>query len=164
MTKNQLRKIKSHYMARWAIMRHNQKNPNKIIALEDQFVLKNLIVGNTICYNCLGDIYQGIIQMHPGEKYQNLILINNHEFKYQTVDQINQQIRDLADKFLLPGGRIIISVSHKFLIYNRTTISVDTLLDTWFCKEKKLNSIKILNLLGKSNPGYGDYFFCVDYA
>ena len=39
----------------------NQKNQNKILTLEDQFVLKNLLDGATLCYNCLGDIYNNIV-------------------------------------------------------------------------------------------------------
>lgn len=145
-------------------MRHNQKNQKKILVLEDQFVLKNLISGSTLCYNCLGEIYQGMIDLSPIEKYSNLVLINNIEFINLTVDQTNSWIQDLADRFLKPGGRIIISLEHKFIIYNRVEISVNTLVSTWFKNSNRLKLIKFLNLLGKTNPGYGDYFFCIDYV
>lgn len=164
MTKLQIRRLKSHYLSRWAVMRHNQKNQKKILALEDQFVLKNLIPGSTLCYNCLGEIYQGMIDLSQGEKYSNLVLINNIEFINLTVDQTNKWIEDLANQFLKPGGRIIISLEHKFIIYNRVEISVNTLVSTWFMNSKRLKLIKFLNVLGKTNPGYGDYFFCVDYV
>ena len=145
-------------------MRHNQKNQKKILVLEDQFVLKNLISGSTLCYNCLGEIYQGMIELSPGDKYDNLVLINNIEFINLTVDQTNAWIENLADQFLKPGGRIIISLEHKFIIYNRIEMSVNTLISTWFINSTRLKLIKFLNLLGKTNPGYGDYFFCVDYV
>jgi len=145
-------------------MRHNQKNHNKILLLEDQFILKNLSPGTTICHNCLGEMYLDIVDLTSSRKYNNLVLINNLEFKYKTVDQINSWVLNLAEQVLLPGGRIIMSVSHQFLIYNRVGISVDTLTKTWFNKFKNFKSIKFLNLLTKSNPGYGDYFFCVEYA
>lgn len=145
-------------------MRHNQKNQKKILVLEDQFVLKNLIPGSTLCYNCLGEIYQGMIDATPEKKYNNLVLINNIEFINLTVDQTNVWIEDLAGRFLKPGGRIIISLEHKFIIYNRVEISINTLISTWFTNSKRLKLIKFLNLLGKTNPGYGDYFFCVDYV
>lgn len=164
MTKLQIRRLKSHYLSRWAVMRHNQKNQKKILVLEDQFVLKNLIPGSTLCYNCLGEIYQGMIDLSPGEKYSNLVLINNIEFINLTVDQTNEWIEDLANRFLKPGGRIIVSLEHKFIIYNRVEVSVNTLISTWFTNSTRLKLIKFLNLLGKTNPGYGDYFFCVDYV
>ena len=145
-------------------MRHNQKNDSKILLLEDQFVLKNLTPGATLCYNCLGEIYQNMIDSTTDKKYNNLVLINNLEFKYKTVDQVNDWICNLAENTLLPGGRIIMSIDHRFLIYNRVGISVDTLTSTWFDNFKKFKPIKVLNLLNKSNPGYGDYFFCVEYA
>jgi hypothetical protein len=145
-------------------MRHNQKNQNKIIALEDQFVLKNLIQGSTICYNCLGELYAGIINLDSSDRYNNLILINNLEFKYKTVDEINSWVNTIASKLLLPNGRIIMSVDHKFLLYNRVGIAVNTLVDTWFSKWTDFKVVKSLALLSKTTPGYGDYFFCLDYA
>jgi hypothetical protein len=163
MLKEQIRTLKSHYLARWAVMRHNQKNKNKVLLLEDQFVIKNLLSGTTLCYNCLGEAYQGIIDLGSNKKYNNLVLINNLEFKYKTVDQINLWLQELADDWLLPGGRIIFSVEHKFLIYNRIEISVDTLLSTWFINVNHVTVLKSVNLLGKTNPGYGDYFFCIEY-
>ena len=164
MHKRQIRILKSHYLARWAVMRHNQKNKHKVLLLEDQFVLKNLASGNTLCYNCLGEIYQDIIDLTPGKKYLNLVLINNIEFKYKTVEQVNTWLQELADKLLLPGGRIILSIEHKFLIYNRVEVSIDTLLLSWFNNFKNIKVQQFLNLRGRANPGYGDYFFCVEYA
>lgn len=167
MTKLEIRSLKSHYLARWAVMRHNQKNSKKIVLLEDQFVLKNLSQGSTICYNCLGEMYQDIIEnlsVTPTAKYNNLVLINNVEFKYKTVDEINQWVLDLATQVLVPGGRIIMSINHKFLVYNRIEISTDTLVQTWTKNFNQFRPVKTLNLLGKSQHGYGDYFFCLDYT
>ena len=163
MDKEKIRLLKSHYMARWTVMRHNQKRLDKILALEDQIVLKNLMPGTTLCYNCLGEIYTGMIDMTPSEKYQNLVLINNREFKYKTVDQINEWVQELAEQHLQPGGRIIMSVSHRFLIYNRVEISVNTLVSRWFSNVNNFTVIKSLNLLNKANQGYGDYFFWLNY-
>ena len=164
MTKHQIRYLKSHYLARWAVMRHNQKNTNKIILLEDQFVLKNLMPGTTLFHDCLGEIYKGMVDTQASPRYNNLVLINNLEFKYKTVEEINHRIQTLAQQLLVPNGRIIFSIEHKFLHYNRITTSVDDLLVNWFANFKKFKMIKFLNLLGKANPGYGTYFFCVDYA
>ena len=145
-------------------MRHNQKKSDKILLLEDHFILKNLTPGSTIFHKCLGEIYLGIVDVTPGIRYNNLVLINNLEFKYKTVDQINSWVLELAEQLLLPGGRIIMSINHRYLIYNRVGISVDTLTSTWFDNFNNFKLLKFLNLLTKSNPGYGDYFFCVEYA
>lgn len=165
MTKTQIRNLKSHYLARWTVMRHNQKNNNnnKILLLEDQFVLKNLLPGSTLCYNCLGEIYNGIIDLTGSIKYYNLVLINNLEFKYKTVGQINAWLQELAKNLLVTGGRIILSIEHRFLIYNRVNISVETLLSSWFDDFENIKVLKTVNLLGKTNPGYGDYFFSLEY-
>lgn len=166
MTKNQIRDLKSHYQSRWSIFRHNNKQQEKLLLLEDQFVLKNLLPGKTLCYNCLGELYQDIVEqlsVCPGQKVNNLVLINNIELKYKTVDQINAWLTIMAQENVLLGGRIIFSVEHKYLIYNRTHISVDTLLQSWFLNFQDFKVIKFLNLLYRNTPGYGTYFFCVDY-
>jgi hypothetical protein len=160
------RNLKNHYLSRWAVMRHNQKNDNKILLFEDQFVLKNINSGTTACYNCLGEMYQDIIpnlecRLVPCD---NLVLINNLEFKYKTVDEITQLLLGLAQKHLSVGGRIILSIQHRFLIYNRCVVSVDSLLATWFDGIKEFKVLKALNLLGKTQPGYGDYFFVLEYS
>ena len=167
MTKHQLRLIKNHYLARWAVLRHNQKHSEKVLLLNDQFVLKNLLPGSTLCYECLGDVYQGVIPnlstAVSDKKHNNLVLINNLEFKYKSFEELNVYLEDLAGKTLLPGGRVILSLSHRFLIYNRVEISVNTLLTTWIQGLKKFKLQTMANLLGRSQPGYGDYFFCLNY-
>lgn len=167
MSKIKIRMLKSHYLARWAVLRHNQKHDQKIVLLEDQFVLKNLISGNTLCIDCLGEMYQDIIPnlstLASDKKYNNLVLINNVLFKYKTLEQIFSYVNELANTVLLPGGRVILSFEHRFLIYNRIEVSVDTLLAscTQYLTNFKLH--KMLNLFGKSQPGYGDYFFSLTF-
>lgn len=166
MKKSQIRLLKSHYLARWAVMRHNQKNTSKELLILDQFVLKNLLPGKTLVHNCLGEMYNYIIpelsiKIEPGVTYNNLVLINNVEFKYKTVDQINSYLEELAS-VLDSKGRIIFSFEHRFLIYNRVELTIENMLNTFIKKLEKFNLIKMLNLFNKSQPGYGDYFFCID--
>jgi hypothetical protein len=168
MTKSQIRTLKSHYLSRWAVLRQNQKQDQKVLLLIDQFVLKNLTCGDTLCFDCLGEMYQDIItnlstEVNKNKKYNSLVLINNLEFKYKTLDQIASYIDELASKVLLPNGRVILSFEHRFLIYNRIDVSVDTMLGSWMQHSKKFKLHRMLNLLGNSQPGYGDYFFCLDY-
>lgn len=165
MNKHQIRKLKSHYAARWAAMRHNQKQQHKILLLNDLFVLKNLSAGATLCYQCLGEIYKDIVidlDTDPRQQYQNLVMINNVEFKYKTVQQLCEYIGNVAAQYLCPQGRLIFSFEQKFLIYNRVHQSVGSMLDEVHDRLQNFQLVAASNLLHKSQPGYGDYFFCFE--
>lgn len=167
MGKTHIRTLKSHYLSRWAVLRLNQKQDQKVLLIIDQFVLKNLNKGSTLCVDCLGEMYQGIIEnlstVVDEKKYNNLVLINNIEFKYKTLDQISSYIDELASKVLLPNGRVILSFEHRCLIYNRVDISIDTLLHSWTRNLQKFKIHRTLISRRRSWPGYGDYFFCMEY-
>jgi hypothetical protein len=146
-------------------MRHNQKKSNKILLIADKFVLNNIKPGTTLCFNCLGDMYFDIIEnvhVSPHGLYDNLVLINNVEFKYKTVDELCGYINQLASKSLAPSGRIVFSFEHKYLIYDRMSQSVDFMLSTVANKLPNFYKLASINLLGKSPAGYGDYFFCFE--
>ena len=165
MNKFQVRQLKSHYMARWAVLRHNQKHSKKILLINDLFVLKNLLPGSTLCHDCLGELYQDIIPnlLTTADQYcNNIVLINNIKFKYKTLDQISDYIDTLCDQALLPKGRIILSFEHRFLIYNRVSKSVDSLINNWINSLKKFTPIASMSMLGKAQPGYGDHFVCLE--
>lgn len=163
MNKSQVRRLKSHYLERWAVLRYNQKHTEKILLTDDLFVLKNLSPGHTLCYNCLGEMYQDIIpnlSTTIDRRYNNLVLINNIDFKYKTLDQIADYLNELSDQALLPGGRIIVSFEQRFLIYNRIRYSVESLINNWAVSMKKFKLLVTLSLVGSSQYGYGEYFFC----
>lgn len=152
-------------MARWAVLRHNQKHSKKILLINDLFVLKNLLPGSTLCYDCLGELYQDIIPnlSTTADQYcNNIVLINNIKFKYKTLDQISDYIDTLCDQALLPKGRIILSFEHRFLIYNRVSKSVDSLINNWINSLNKFTPIASMSMLGKAQPGYGDHFVCLE--
>jgi hypothetical protein len=112
-------------------------------------------------------MYQGIIEnlstSANEKKYNNLVLINNIEFKYKTLDQIASYLDELASKVLLPNARVILSFEHRFLIYNRVDTSIDTLLHSWSENLQKFKIHRMFNSRGSPQPGYGDYFFCLEY-
>jgi hypothetical protein len=165
MNKFLIRQLKNHYQARWAVLRHNQKNCEKILLINDLFVLKNLLPGTTLCYDCLGEVYQDIIPdllTTVDQRCNNLVLINNIKFKYKTLDQISDYVDTLCDQSLLPKGRVILSFEHRFLIYNRVSQSVDSLIKNWTRSLKKFKTIAAVSMLGKAQPGYGDYFVCLE--
>jgi hypothetical protein len=98
------------------------------------------------------------------KKYNNLVLVNNIEFKYKTVAQLTSLLEELSENFLLPNSRVILSFEHRFLIYDRVGISVDSLFNNWLAGLTKFKLVSKILLLGKAQPGYGDYFFCLDYC
>lgn len=165
MNKFLVRQLKNHYQARWAVFRHNQKNVKKILLINDMFVLKNLLPGRTLCYNCLGEMYQDIIpnlSTTIDHRFNNLVLVNNIEFKYKTLDQIADFLTTLSVGTLLPGGRVILSFEHRFLIYNRIDISVNSLIQNWASSLKNFKTVATVSLLGTAQPGYGDHFVCLE--
>ena len=151
-------------MARWAVLRHNHKNSNKILTTIDFFVLHNLNKGTTLCYECLGEVYHGIVEQvdtEPNGQYDNLVLLNNQHFKYKTINEIAAYATELSDRFLLPNGKLIISFSHRFTVYDRVNLSIQSMQEQFIQQFKTFTLFKSMNLLKKSNPGYGDYFFCL---
>ena len=110
-------------------------------------------------------MYQNIIDQIstvPDGKYQNLILINNYELKYRTLEEMHCLIAELCHKHLSPGGRLIVSFEQRFIIYDRINISVQTFLNKFVQKFQDFKLVASVNLLGKSPEGYGDYFFCFE--
>jgi hypothetical protein len=165
MNKFQVRQLKDHYLARWAVLRHNQKNSEKILLINDLFVLENLSSGTTLCHDCLGELYQDIIpdlSTSVEKRCNNLVLINNIKFKYKTLDEISDYIDTLCNQLLLPGGRVILSFEHRFLIYNRVSESIDSLISKWAGSLKKFKPIVVISMLGKAQSGYGDHFVCLE--
>ena len=164
MRKAEVRNLKSHYQSRWAVLRHNQKSKSKMLLLNDAFVLKNLQPGNTLCYNCLGEMYKDIIDDLSVDEAtcDNLVLINNLAFKYKTVTELSAYIQRLSVEFLRSGGRLIFSFEHRFLIYDRVNVSIDTMITNLTNQFQGFELVKFVNLLNCSQPGYGDYFFCFE--
>ena len=162
MDKSHIRKLKSHYLSRWSVLSHNRKNTDKILLIPDTFVVKNLTEGTTLCLDCLGQVYDDIIpnlHLDPIGRHDNLVLINNLSFKYKTLDELSSHIMALSDKHLLPKGKLIFSFEHKFLIYDRINSSVASMLESFVSKFNNFALDKSVNLLSRSNSGYGDYFF-----
>lgn len=165
MNKDKVRALKFHYLSRWSLFRHNQKNVDKTLLFADLFVIKNLSKGTTLFYDCLGEIYQGIVLNSTcdpaGQTYDNLVLVNNPVFKYKTIVEIATVVDQLATKFLAPGGRVVLSFEHRGIIYDRVHQSVTSLLHEFTEYLTGYTVLQSANLLTKAPPGYGDYFFCL---
>jgi len=166
MNKTEIRKLKSHYGARWTEFRHNRKHHDKILCIENKFILKQIDNEPVLALNCLGEIFHDIMDVHvvPRDcKYHTLLLINNLEFKYKTVDQLVQLIVDYANQYLLPGGRVIININLMFLKFDRINCSLNGTLAQI---TQKLNNccfqVKKQLLTETINHGFGNIFLSLD--
>jgi hypothetical protein len=161
MNKTSIRALKSHYGVRWAELRHYQKTNDHVLCLENQFIIKEALPGPVLAIDCLGEVYQGILDVDiaPTRQYNTLLLINNIEFKYSTVESLVELIK----KYCNGIPRVIVNFSFSFLIYNRLLVTPATVMDQietqladQYCIRKKLLLINI------TNHGFGHAFLSLD--
>lgn len=164
MNKTQIRQLKSHYGARWRVYRHNQKHSVKQLLLEEKFVVDNVLPGPVFAKNCLGEIYQHVLDIQT--QYQcptnTVLLINNLEFKYKTVNELVDIVCD-NKQHVVNAGRIIVTFSLFFIIYDRLNEPVDNLIDQFVRKFKTRNLVchkKYANTL--LDNGVGQIFLSLD--
>lgn len=167
MNKSEIRKFKAHYGARWTEFRHNRKHSDKILCVENKFILSEIVNEPVLALNCLGENFQDIIDVHvnPADcKYCTLLLINNLEFKYKTVDQILKLIIEYANKYLIPTGRIVVNINLMFLIYDRIEISLHTVVAQMVhqLNNHKFQINRQLLLTKNINYGFGNIFLSLD--
>ena len=164
MTKDRVRLLKSHYGVRWTAFRHNRKNPNKILPIEEKVVTNNVLPGRVLAHNCLGEMYQDLFDVVTvPEACSTVILINPLEFKYQTPQQIVDQL-SCYRAYLLPNGRIIANVDTKFLIYHRLCLSRQTLCNKFkqMIAAQGFDTKFWLIEPERVSHGYGDLFLIMD--
>ena len=91
MQKTLVRSLKSHYGYRWKILRHNQKNSDKIGSIHDAVIKKYLVAGSTLAIDYIGHQYQTIIPNltvdQPG-MYDNLLVLNPIKLKSSGIKYI----------------------------------------------------------------------------
>ena len=165
MTKTQIRILKSHYGPRWHLYRHNLKNKNKKLLLGEKFIINNVLPGPVFAHQCLGEIYQGILDVHTNyhTPVSTILLINNVEFKYKTVYELVSMIADYK-KYLIPNGRIIVTLNIVFLKYDRLNISVISLCNQLiesFIKQKLFCNRHFVNI--KNGDGLGHILLSLNY-
>jgi len=161
MNKADIRALKSHYGVRWAELRHYQKTNEHVLCLENQFIIKEALPGPVLAIDCLGEVYQGILDVDivPTRQYNTLLLINNIEFKYRTVESLVDLIKQYSNGI----PRVIVNFSFSFLIYNRLSVTPDTVITQI---EKQLADQyrirKKLLFTGITNYGFGHAFLSLD--
>ena len=165
MNRRQIRLAKHHFAQRWAVFHHNRKNTDKLLLLEDKFIINNLVPGQTLAVNCLGEIYKDIIQLDvtPAKaQYNNVLLINNLEFKYKTIDEIAGII--LANNLLVTKGRMIVNLNLMFIKYDRINITINLLIDQLVQQLLPLKLLKQYVNIKKWTQGFGQIFLVLENA
>jgi hypothetical protein len=160
MNKTQVRNLKNHYGSRWTAYRHNQKNQDKILLLEDRFVVSNCLPGAILAVDCLGEVYQIILDVDTvstGRKYNTILMLNNIKFKYLTLPALVELINLQAGT----AKRLIININLMFLIYDRVNQSIDNVSKYIIQHLIDFNLVKqIYNL--NFNYGFGQLFLVLD--
>lgn len=134
MNKTRIRDHKAHYQDRWAVMRHNQKHDQQILLLEDALLLREMPQGRTLALRCIGEMYQRIVpDLHtePSGLYNNILMVNNPEFRYLEPCEIWAVIKQTADNHLAPNGWMFVSLCLQVLRYDRVNIEPGSLFDAW---------------------------------
>jgi len=163
MNKLNIRSYKSHYGQRWSVFRYNQKHRDKVLLVEDKITLSHIDAGKNSCFvDCLGDTYKHLpcVSIDLDRVYDNLIFINNIEFKYCNVQQLVNKFKKYIE-FLDTGGTMVIWLDIYYLIFDRVNCTVDDLANQFIecLKDIGLVNKKYLNLVNKSDRGFGNLFF-----
>jgi hypothetical protein len=165
MNKATVRQLKSHYLDRWAVMKHNARNQDKILLVEDAYVIRNLNPGRTLILNCLGEMFVGLVDQltvqQPSGLYQNIVMINNIEFKYLNTTELYDKIKSVADQYLDPDGQMFCTCNHRYLKYDRVNQPVELAFDSW--QQKKLKLTKLQVMMRKSRVSFGDIWLTLAY-
>lgn len=162
MIKHEIRTLKSHYGVRWAELRHYQKTKEHVLCLENKFIINETLPGPVLAINCLGEVYQGILDIDivANRQYNTLLLINNVEFKYLTVDQLVSLIKKYSNGI----PRVIVNFSFAFLIYDRLAFCPKTILnqiETQLQDEYQIKNSLLLDSI--NNYGFGNAFLSLDH-
>jgi len=161
MSKNQIRQLKSHFGVRWAELRYWQKTSQHRLCLENKFILSQVLAGPVVAPDCLGEVYQGLIDVDTSVKrsYNTVLLINNMAFKYKTIEQLAKLILS----FKSVGKRIIVNFNFNFLIYDRLKYTPAQLLEQLeqlLCCDFTVNKKILLHKI--TNHGFGNVFLSLD--
>lgn len=158
--KQQVRTLKSHYGSRWTALRHNHKNENKLLLLEDRFVISHCLPGPVLAVDCLGEVYQGILDIDTqfsNREYNTVLMLNNLKFKYLTLSKLVDYINSNSGT----AKRLIININLMFLIYDRVGYSINTVINYLTQHLTNFSMVKQLYNLN-FNYGFGQIFIVLD--
>ena len=174
MQKKIIRRYKTHYGDRWCMLKNNLYNSNvQWIHPIDIFIKKNLNAGSVLFLDIIGLQYIKMFKNlniidkslkysygSPNKLHDNLVLMNNCDFKYKSLDQISYKIIEISNKYCKKKTNIFLGFNYQFLKFNRLKFNFDQHLDFMFKKMLKNNFTCTFykKELTNTNP-YGGCFF-----
>jgi hypothetical protein len=161
MHKSLARQYKNHYGVRWSSFKHNRKNKEKILLLEDKFIIGHS-KGSVLSLDSLGEQYYGVldIDITPNKSvYNTLLLLNCISFKYKTVKEILDDIV-VHSIYIESGGHLILNLNFRYLKYDRLNISTHSLINSIInlIIDKGFSFVRHLHIPKIVNFGYGELF------
>jgi len=163
MDKTAVRRLKANASLRWHVFKHNRKNADKILHLEEKFVLRNISPGTVLCIDGLSLMYKDIVPLADNNSLvNNIIVVNPVEAKYSTPQEIVHYVEKNINR-LAPGGRLIFDVNLMFLTYDRLNQSLESVCEQIVSGIENLGfDLVNRSLRLKSTPGYGNLFLSFD--
>lgn len=158
MNKSQVRDTKAHYQDRWAVMRQNQKQDQQILLLEDALLLREIPPGRTLALRCIGEMYQRIVpdlDVDPDGLYDNILMVNNPEFRYRQPCEIWDSVKKTADQHLAPNGWMFVSCCVQMLRYDRVNLTPGAAFDVWRHRAG-LHIVDLRVLVDRARLSFGD--------
>jgi hypothetical protein len=146
-------------------MRHNLQNDEQWVTPYDRYILDHLQPGATAACEYIGNQYARLIpniNIDSTGPCDNLIAANSTFYKYQTLNQIGQQLTELGTR-LNTQGRLFAGFNFQFVNFNRLKFDfaqeVATMLDA-----TGLDIVgQIVRAPEQTNP-YGNNFFILQKA
>jgi hypothetical protein len=120
-----------------------------------------LVAGPSLALDCKL-VYPKIPDLHidQASSYNNILALNPIGFKYQTLEQLKNQLLVLQ-AITLPRGRMFVSFNFQFVNFNRLQQDFYQALNIWINELSQYNIVLIKDFT-KSLPStsdWGDCFF-----
>lgn len=150
MQKTKIRQFKTHYGDRW-----RSSSPS----LHEKAVMSMLLPGCSLTFECANMSVPNLVLDQPG-CYNNVIALNLLKFKYKTLQELADQVRELQ-KQTLYNGRIFVSFNFQFVNFNRLRLDFSVALQEWI-NDLAQHKIVLIKNFSKNLPrtnSWGDCFF-----
>ena len=150
MQKSQVRILKTHYGDRWR---------NTVPSLHEKFIMKMLQPGTSLAFDCVSVPAPDLRVNQPG-RYHNVLALNLMRFKYKTLGEIADQIKQLQQQTHYQGC-MFVSFNFQFVNHNRLREDFSVALQKWINDLEQHKIILVKNLTKKlpNTNCWGDCFF-----
>lgn len=164
MQKKLIKWTKIHYGYRWTIMRYNQKHNEKHGSLHDAIIMKYLVPGTTLTFDCIGHQYQGLIPNLSVDQegiYDNILMLNTMKLKYRSLEELQCIVVETAQQC---RQRMFVGFNFQFVQFNRFKFNFLVDIEDWINQLANKGIVLYKNLstdVPKTTP-YGDCLFIFD--